>query len=159
MSSARDCPCSSGLPYARCCAPYHRGEKEAADPEALMRSRFAAYARREAGYIWRTLHPNHEDRKRPEADVLREIREATQTLRFMRLVVLDRQAPDEEGLAHVLFYVRVFEKGQNRSFIEKSDFKHDGAGWRYLRGKQLLPSRVPNPEKLTMAEFEAAMQA
>jgi SEC-C motif-containing protein len=146
------------LLYARCCGPYHRGEKEAPDAEALMRSRFSAYVRREAEYIWKTLHPEHEDRSRPQAEVMREIREATSTLKFMRLVVLDRREPDEHGRAHVLFFARVFEKGQNRSFIELSDFLHDGVGWRYVRGKQLAASRVADPEKLTIPEFLSVSQ-
>lgn len=155
MSSSRDCPCASGLPYARCCEPFHRGEKEAGDAETLMRSRFAAYAKKQSKYIFQTLHPEHEDRGRPEADVMREIREATSTLKFMRLAVLDRQGPDEGGLSQVLFYARVFEKGKNRSFIELSDFLHDGNGWRYVRGKQLAESAAPNAEKLSIAEFHA----
>ena len=66
MASKDDCPCSSGRRYAACCAPLHRGDREAPDAEALMRSRYAAFARREAGYLWRTLHPGHEDRARGE---------------------------------------------------------------------------------------------
>lgn len=159
MATARDCPCCSGSPYARCCAPYHRGEREAPDAETLMRSRFSAYARKEAAYVYRTLHPEHEDRKRPETEVMREIRDATSSLKFMRLTVLDRETPDEQGIARVLFLARVFEKGQNRTFVELSDFKHDGVGWRYLRGKQLAAARLPNAEKLTLPDFHALLAA
>jgi len=155
MSNARDCPCCSGLPYARCCGPYHRGEREAPDAPSLMRSRFAAYARKEAAYVYRTLHPEHEDRKRAETEIMREIRDATSTLKFLRLAVLASDGPDEQGQARVLFYARVFEKGQNRSFLELSLFRHDGTGWRYLRGRQLAASKVEDPETLTLAAFES----
>jgi SEC-C motif-containing protein len=120
-----------------------------------MRSRYAAYCKKLAPYICRTLHPDHPDRKRLEPNLLREIREATSTLRFMRLAVLDKRDPNEQGVARVLFFVRVFEKGQNRSFIELSDFRHDNVGWRYLRGKQISAAQVPNPEQLDIPTFEA----
>jgi SEC-C motif-containing protein len=156
--SARDCPCSSGAPYADCCAPYHRGEREPPDAETLMRSRYAAYAKRQAPYIYRTLHADHEDRARSEVELMREIRDATSNLRFMGLQVLDRRAPDERGIARVLFAARVFEKGQNRSFVELSDFAHDGVGWRYLRGRQEKASRFgADPRGLTIGAFEAVI--
>lgn len=159
MPASRDCACCSGAPYASCCAPFHRGEREAPTPEALMRSRFAAYANKLAPYVYRTLHSNHEDRRRPETDVLREIRDATSTLRFMQLAVLDREPPNEEGLARVLFYARVFEKGQNRSFVELSDFLHDGTGWRYLQGRQAAAAKLHTPERLDIPQFNALLSS
>jgi SEC-C motif domain protein len=134
MPSAADCPCSSGRPYRSCCGPFHRGEREAPDPEALMRSRFSAFAKKEAAYLYRTLHPDHEDRARPEADVLRDIRVSASSCRYLGLTVLDRSEADEEGIARVRFRARVFAKGRDLSFVELSEFAHDGEGWRYLRG-------------------------
>ena len=57
------CPCRSGKPYADCCAPAHGGFP-AASPEALMRSRYAAFVLRLEAYLLATWHP----RTRP-ADV------------------------------------------------------------------------------------------
>ena len=51
------CPCSSGLPYHDCCAPLHQGERHAADAEALMRSRYAAYALQQIDYLIATTVP------------------------------------------------------------------------------------------------------
>ena len=61
-----DCPCGSGEAYDACCGRFHRGAAEATTAEALMRSRYAAFARGEAGYLVRTWHP----RTRPETVVL-----------------------------------------------------------------------------------------
>lgn len=55
------CPCGSPS-YAGCCGVLHRGERQAATPEELMRSRYAAYAVADTDYVWRTWHP----RTRPE---------------------------------------------------------------------------------------------
>jgi len=159
MPNPRDCLCCSGLLYTNCCAPFHRGLREAPSAEALMRSRFSAYANKLVPYVYRTLHAEHEDKKRPEAKVLREIRDATSSLRFMRLVVLDRRDADEHGVARVLFFARVFEKGKNRSFLELSDFLHDGTGWRYLRGQQEPASEVTNPEQIDIPKFEAMLES
>ncbi|WP_347989427.1 YchJ family protein [Methylomonas sp. AM2-LC] len=45
------CLCGTGLNYSQCCAPYHRGEALAPTAEALMRSRFSAYTRRDGEYL------------------------------------------------------------------------------------------------------------
>lgn len=134
MPSKDECPCRSGRPYKACCAPFHRGEREAPDAEALMRSRFSAFAKKEAAYLWRTLHPDHEERQRPEAEVMRSIRASASEMRYAGLAILDRREPDEDGIAQVLFLARVFHGSTERSFVELSDFAHDGEGWRYLRG-------------------------
>ncbi len=140
------CPCGTGRPYAGCCAPFHRGASEAPDATALMRSRFAAFAKKETAYLWRTLHADHEDRSRPEADVMRELREACRDNRYLGLTVLDSTPPDADGVAHVAFRVRVFRRGRDLSFAERSAFRHDGAGWRYLRGEP-LDGEWPQPRR------------
>ncbi|WP_062299091.1 YchJ family protein [Demequina maris] len=55
---AAACPCGSGASFADCCRPYLRGQAEAPTAEALMRSRYTAYVRRDAGYLARTWHPS-----------------------------------------------------------------------------------------------------
>jgi SEC-C motif domain protein len=50
------CPCGGGA-YAACCGPCHAGG-EAPTAEALMRSRYSAFARGDAAYLIRTSHPH-----------------------------------------------------------------------------------------------------
>ncbi|HZI12317.1 MAG TPA: YchJ family metal-binding protein [Myxococcus sp.] len=148
------CPCSSGLSYRECCAPFHKGQAEPPDAERLMRSRYSAFALREVAYLWKTLHPDHPDRARPQEEVLRELRAFAQGHQFPKLVVMDRQPPDADGQARVLFFAKVFEKGKERSFVERSNFRHDGTGWRYHSGVTKLPRELPGPpESLTLATF------
>lgn len=99
-----------------------------------MRSRFSAFARKEVEHLWRTLHPDHEDRQHEKAEVLRSIRASASEVRYAGLAILDRREPDAEGIAQVLFFARLFQGSSERSFVELSDFAHDGEGWRYLRG-------------------------
>jgi SEC-C motif-containing protein len=100
-----------------------------------MRSRFSAFASKQPAYLWRTLHADHEDRARSEVDVLRDLRSACATNRYLGLRVLEMWPPDDAGVARVLFAARVFRKGTDISFTERSEFLHDGTGWRYLRGE------------------------
>lgn len=105
-----------------------------------MRSRYAAYATANVAYLWRTLHPTHVDKQRPERDVLAELRAWCRQARFMGLQVFDASGPDDDGVARVLFFARVFVGGRDHSFVECSRFRHDGVGWRYVDGD--LDTRV-----------------
>lgn len=121
-----------------------------------MRSRFAAFAKKEAGYLYRTLHPEHEDRAVEEAVMVKQLRAVASEYRYAGLAILDKAPPDAEGIAKVLFLARVFHKSTERSFLELSDFAHDGEGWRYLRGKNLPVSAVKgDPMELRIGTFEA----
>src|SRR5690606_41892732 len=52
-----DCPCGSLLPYEECCRVLHNGEP-APTAEALMRSRFAAFALGRDDYLLASWHPS-----------------------------------------------------------------------------------------------------
>ena len=51
------CPCGSGDPYSGCCEPLHLGAP-APSPEALMRSRYSAFALGLADYLLASWHPS-----------------------------------------------------------------------------------------------------
>ncbi len=142
------CPCSSGRRYSECCAPFHKGLKEAPTPSELMRSRYSAFALKQVDYLWRTLDRDHPDRARPEEEAKRELRQAASTFKYPGLKILD--AADSQ----VLFHAQVFEKGKDRSFVERSEFRHDGTGWRYLSGELRVPRELATPiDQLTLATF------
>ena len=79
----RDCPCHSGLRYVACCARLHRGEQPAATPEALMRSRFAAFALGLGEYLVETLAEEHPDRGHPREELIRSLSRARERQRFL----------------------------------------------------------------------------
>jgi SEC-C motif-containing protein len=58
------CPCGSGETYDECCGRFHSGVAQAPTADALMRSRYSAFAVGDADYLRETWHP----RTRP-ADV------------------------------------------------------------------------------------------
>ena len=47
----KKCPCGSGRSYSDCCEPYITGKAKAPTAEALMRSRYSAYAEHAVDYI------------------------------------------------------------------------------------------------------------
>ncbi len=150
----RLCPCHSGRTYDACCAPYHRGLREPPDPTALMRSRYAAFALGEAEYLLRTLDAAHVDRALPRAELLRSLRGTRERLRYPSLVILDSRRT--EGGGEVLFAAGVVERGKDQSFVELSDFAHDGAGWRYVSGILVPRAELGRaPEGLTIDAFLA----
>ena len=53
---AQKCPCGNGSAYVTCCGPMHDGEP-ATTAEALMRSRYSAFATGRLDYVLRTWHP------------------------------------------------------------------------------------------------------
>ena len=128
-SAPRDCPCHSGLRYAACCGPLHEGTREADTPEALMRSRYAAFARGLGAYLVRTLSADHPDRAHDEAQLARTLSRAKGTQRFLGLTILDSHVDGDRG--EVLFHARIFERGADRSFTERSRFHKEPHGWRY----------------------------
>ena len=150
----RLCACCSGRTYDVCCAPFHEGEREAPDPVALMRSRYAAFAMGEADYLLHTLHEDHADRRLPRADLLRSLRGARERLKYPSLAVLDSRSGGGSG--EVLFCAGLYEGGRDQSFVELSDFAHDGVGWRYVSGILVPVSELGRaPDGLTIDAFLA----
>jgi SEC-C motif-containing protein len=137
----RNCPCHSGLRYAACCAPAHRGQTEAATPEALMRSRYAAFALGLGEYLWKTLTENHPDRALAREPYILSLSQARRKQRFLGLSILHASTEGEAG--EVLFHARIFSRGQDRSFAELSSFRREGAAWRYASGVLVPTERLP----------------
>ncbi|MGW2548502.1 YchJ family protein [Kitasatospora sp. NPDC001574] len=118
-------PCPCGLPgtYGECCGLLHRGQAAAATAEALMRSRFSAFAARDEVYLLRTWHPD----TRPDSV------EFDAGLRWVRLEVL---SGSEGGPFHsegtVAFRAHYVEGREEGVLTEHSRFvRHEGA-WVYL---------------------------
>jgi SEC-C motif domain protein len=137
----RDCPCFSGERYAACCAPLHRGEREASSPEALMRSRYAAFALGLGEYLVRTLAADHPDRGLPHAAFVQELSRAHERKRFMGLRILHAVTSGSAG--EVMFHARIFEKGADQSFVELSQFARESGGWRYRSGIVIPKADLP----------------
>jgi SEC-C motif-containing protein len=130
LAAVKDCPCGSGLRYRECCEPRHDGTKPAETPEALMRSRWTAFALGKGEYLYDTLSSDHADRQVPRAAAARELSRAKDRQRFMKLTIVELPSPSE-----VTFHARIFEKGRDISFTERSQFVRENGAWRYSGGE------------------------
>jgi SEC-C motif-containing protein len=115
------CPCGQGLEYAECCGPAHDGAPPAT-AEALMRSRYTAFARGDSAYLMRSWDPaTRPPSVEPDPD-----------LRWTGLEVLDTAGGglfDTEGEVEFVAHYRA--NGRSGDLRERSRFvRHDGA-WVY----------------------------
>ncbi|MFI5298859.1 MAG: YchJ family protein [Polyangiales bacterium] len=148
-ASGKGCRCGSNVAYAECCRPFHRGEREAPTAEALMRSRYSAFALGEVEYLWRTLATSNPDRDHPRDALIAALRHTCSRLKFMGLRV------HESEEARVLYQARVFEKGRDVSFLELAEFEREGDGWRYAVGKVKGAVGRALDDAATIRDFEA----
>jgi SEC-C motif-containing protein len=116
------CPCGTGAIYDACCGPLHRGEWQAGTAEELMRSRYSAFARGDADYLFRTWHP----RERPT-----DVTVDGDTV-WTSLEVTDIAAggiDDDSG--EVEFVARFETAGQPGSMHARSRFERREGRWFY----------------------------
>lgn len=125
MVEQRVCPCGGG-PYAECCEPFHTARTEAPTAEALMRSRYSAFALGLDDYLWRTWHP----RTRPERVAL----DRTDWLGLEIVEVVDGTERDQTGIVE---FVARYREGRRAGRIrERSRFERRGRRWMYVDGDQ-----------------------
>ena len=122
------CPCGSGNKYTQCCMPLHQGAV-ASSAEALMRSRYSAYALGLVDYIIKTTHPQNPDASRSVDERKKEIEEFCNKTLFEGLQIL------EKGEGMVKFTAYLSQEGKDFSFTEKSTFEKVQGNWLYLKGE------------------------
>lgn len=130
MSRPTACPCGSGRSYADCCEPCHAGQP-AATPEALMRSRYSAFALDLTDYLLETWHPE----TRPAS------LEPDPSTRWMRLEVLESGEEGDLGRVH---FRATFREGRRWAVLEEaSSFVREEGRWRYRRGSPTVVRLKP----------------
>jgi SEC-C motif-containing protein len=119
------CPCSSGLPYDECCRPWHMGldlGEHAPTPEALMRSRYSAYALGLIDYLLATWHVSTAPGELELAPT-----------KWLELEVRDAQMVGDAGLVEFVARYRVDGRGQR--LHEISRFVRQDGRWFYIDGQ------------------------
>lgn len=140
----QNCPCGSGLAYTECCGRYITGAEIAPTAEALMRSRYSAYAVAAVDYLGETLHPD----SRGDWD-----RQATQNWadesEWLQLDIRKTEAggiDDEEG--QVEFIATFNDQGVPKQHHELSLFKRLEGRWYYVDGAFPKPATQRNTNKV-----------
>jgi SEC-C motif domain protein len=124
------CPCakkSETTTYADCCQPYHSGFRVPATAEALMRSRYTAFALHNEAYLLATWHPS----TRPgQLGLTAGPSSMQQTWTQLKIVA----AHDDGERATVSFVARSLIGGRSQTLAEVSRFVREGGRWLYVDG-------------------------
>lgn len=131
------CPCGSELPYAECCGPLIKGEKQAETAEQLMRSRYVAYVKKEIYYLATSLHPDHRKDFDPKST-----RDWVESAEWHKLEILGTKAggtDDAEG--EVEFIATFTQKGNAMKHHELATFTKEDGKWYFVDGKAATPQQ------------------
>ena len=132
------CPCGSGKEYDNCCGPLISGNQAAATAEALMRSRYTAYAKADIAYITDTLHPS----ARHDHDPIAAQRWAEQS-EWLGLEICNVEAGGETDDTGIVEFIASYrEKGGIKKHHEIAEFTKDNGRWYFKDGKAVAPQTV-----------------
>ena len=133
LAAHAPCPCHSDLPYAQCCGPFHAAVRAglgegpfAPTPEALMRSRYSAYALGLIDYLLATWHASTSPGELELSPV-----------KWLGLEVLHAAATTDAGV--VEFVARYKVDGRASRMHEISRFVLEGQRWFYIDGDMQSP--------------------
>ena len=122
------CPCGTGETYEACCGRLHDGSGVAATAEALMRSRYSAFAVGDAAYLYDTWG---RDTDRPASSST-----ANCAWLFLEIVETVAGGPfDAEGIVEFRAHYRSSSGRGERH--ERSRFAREDGRWVYLGAEPL----------------------
>lgn len=117
------CPCGSGATFGSCCSAILDGAP-ASSPEALMRSRYTAFATRDVVHLERSWHPS----TRPERLTLDD------AVEWWRLVVIRSESDGARGTVEFRASWRDPSTAAHGEMHETSRFRRIDGDWFYLDG-------------------------
>ncbi|MGA9212050.1 YchJ family protein [Kaistella sp.] len=121
-----NCPCSSGKLYENCCQPFHLGKKNAPTAEALMRSRFSAFAIPNGEYLMETTLP-----KKRKLHHKKDLQEWGEINEWTKLEII--KTPTFNQVEFKAYYND--ENGKPQIHHELSDFQEIDQRWYYVSGE------------------------
>lgn len=125
------CPCTPDQDFNQCCEPLLKGERPAASPEVLMRSRYSAYATRDFDYVVATTDPQ----RRLDYDE-KSSREWMDTCTFTGLEIV---RASEDGNKGVVEFKASYTDAEGKPLVhhEVSKFRKQAGTWYFREGKIL----------------------
>jgi len=135
------CPCDSGKEYDACCGPIINGSKEAPTAEALMRSRYSAYAKGAVDHLTDSLHPDHRDGYDPAS-----VKQWADNADWLKLEVVNTSAGGENDNQGTVEFIATYrEEGITHAHHEVAEFSRLNGKWYFTDGKLVTPGTVRNP--------------
>ncbi|RDE24154.1 zinc chelation protein SecC [Motiliproteus coralliicola] len=131
------CPCGSQQAYGDCCGPAIDGNRPVTTAEALMRSRFSAFATAQPTYLFETSHPDFRNGLSPDQPL-------DQQTRWLQLQILSTEAgqpTDRYGRVH---FIATYADAEGFGRLEEnSRFEQLDGRWYYLDGELEVKSFKP----------------
>lgn len=127
-----NCYCCSGKPFEDCCHTFISGQAKPATAEALMRSRYSAYATLAIPYLLETTHVS--TRKYYNAQ---DMLQWAQTCTWQKLEIIGKKmgsASDTQGKVEFKAYY-LDQQQLMQVHHEHSTFKKENGNWYFVDGK------------------------
>ncbi len=137
MADENLCPCGSGKPYSECCEPIIKGQTLAPTPEALMRSRYTAYAKHEVKWLRESLEPSQQtdyDEK--------SVEEWSKRSEWLGIQILQTKTEEEKNIGWVEFICKYKQGSVAREHHELSEFHKVNGAWLFYDGHAVKPSTI-----------------
>ena len=128
--TTKQCPCGSGKPFSCCCEPAINGNKPATTAEALMRSRYTAFALGSVDYLIATTAA--ENRQPEDAPIIAEQMRMT-TWTGVK-IIRSHNGGREDTIGTVEFTAYFDSEGQSAALQERSHFRQENSRWYYIDG-------------------------
>ena len=135
--SDRLCPCGTGKNYSECCEPIIKQTEKASGPEALMRSRYTAYALGEI--LW--LRDSLEESQRKDFDE-KGARSWSKQSEWLGLKIVQEKIDEEKNKGLVEFTAKYKQNGVAREHHEVSEFVRKNGEWFLTEGTMIKPEPV-----------------
>ena len=132
------CPCGSGSRYSACCLAFIEGDDFPQTAEALLRSRYTAFSRKNLAYIAKTHHPVTRDCFDYASNKAWAAR-----VKFTKLDILSLSSGKEGDLFGYADFQAFYEDdGKTLIHRESSTFKRLNGIWYFLSGSTGGPSWI-----------------
>ncbi|TDO96956.1 YchJ family protein [Marinomonas balearica] len=134
------CPCGTGSPYEMCCGMYHHNPGTAPTAEALMRSRYSAFALQNFDYIAATQKLESD----PEQSAT-DVQESNETTQWIKLKINETESGLEKDKSGMVSFTAHFKEGKHIGRLsERSLFKKVKNVWYYVSGEHEVQGNTPH---------------
>ncbi|SBT18924.1 hypothetical protein MGA5115_03085 [Marinomonas gallaica] len=139
MSTPAQCPCGSKAHYEICCGMYHNNPGTAPTAEALMRSRYSAFALQKFDYIAATQKLTED----PEQSA-QDVEGSNAETQWVTLAILDTQDGGADDKTGMVSFEAHFKEGSNTGKLsERSLFEKIDGAWFYVSGEHEIQGHTP----------------
>lgn len=139
MSTPAQCPCGSKAHYEMCCGMYHNNPGTAPTAEALMRSRYSAFALQKFDYISMTQKLESDPDQNPE-----DISDSNGRTQWTSLEILDTVDGGPKDKTGMVEFAAHFKEGSNTGRLsERSLFEKVNGEWFYVSGEHEIQGHTP----------------